>query len=117
MKSKYTIPKLNKASKYWYVHYRYEGKQFRETNGLNKIEDLKIREAEYIKLCSDILLALKNGHNPNMPDGNQPQNEMFIIKALKEFIDEKNTIIKILRNENTLLKERLAVSNNKNSVE
>jgi hypothetical protein len=117
MKSKFTIPKLNKSSKYWYVHYRYEGKQFRETHGLNKIEDLKIREAEYVKLCGDMHLDLKNGYNPSMPDDNQPQNDMFIIKTLQEFIDEKNKIIKTLRSENTLLKERLAASDNKDIIE
>jgi hypothetical protein len=116
MKSKYTIPKLNKASKYWYVHYRYEGKQFRETRDLNKIADLKIREAEYVKLCNDILLELKNGYNPNIPDSIQPQNDMFIIKALKEFIEEKNKIVEMLRSENTLLRERLAVYSDKDTL-
>jgi len=28
MKSKYTMPKLNKTSKYWYIYYRYDGVQF-----------------------------------------------------------------------------------------
>jgi hypothetical protein len=116
MKSKYTIPKLNKTSKYWYAYYMYEGKQFRETNGLNKINDLKIREFEYVKLCSDILLQLKNGYNPNIPEAIQSQNDMFIIKALKEFIDEKNEIVEMYKSENTLLKERLAVYINKDAV-
>jgi hypothetical protein len=44
MKAKFTTPKLSKTSKYWYVHYRYEGKQFRETSGLNKIENEKERD-------------------------------------------------------------------------
>jgi hypothetical protein len=58
MKAKFTTPKLSKTSKYWYVHYRYEGKQFRETSGLNKIEK-KERELCYKELCLEILADLK----------------------------------------------------------
>ena len=89
MKTKFTLPKLNKKSKYWYVHYRYEGKQFRETNGLNKIEDLKIRESEYNELCKAILTELKNGWNPNLPDDVQQQTDMFIIEALRFSLEKK----------------------------
>lgn len=89
MNSKYTTPKLNKKSKYWYIHYRYEGKQFRETLGLNKIEDLKEREAEYNEACLAILKDLKNGWNPHLPDGIQVQTEMFIVESLKFSLEKK----------------------------
>jgi hypothetical protein len=59
MKAKFTTPKLSKTSKYWYVHYRYEGKQFRETSGLNKIENG--RGVCYKELCLEILADLKKG--------------------------------------------------------
>jgi hypothetical protein len=52
MKAKFTTPKLSKTSKYWYVHYRYEGKQFRETSGLNKIE--RKGKLCYKELCLEI---------------------------------------------------------------
>jgi len=93
MKSKFTIPKLNKSSKYWYVHYRYEGIQFRDTYGLNKIEDLKVRESEYNDVCKALLIDLKNGFNPNLPQGVQLQNDMFIIEALKFSIEKKKESI------------------------
>ena len=89
MKSKFTTPKLNKSSKYWYVHYRYEGVQFRDTFGLNKIEDLKVRESEYDKLCIDIHNDLKNGYNPNLPDGIQLQNDMYIVEALRFALEKR----------------------------
>jgi integrase len=89
MHTKYTTPKLSKNQKGWYVHYRYEGKQFRETNGLNKIPDLKIREQEYEKLCRDILIELKSGWNPNIPDGVQNHADMFIIEALRFALEKK----------------------------
>jgi len=89
MNTKFTKPKLNKSSKYWYVHYRYEGKQFRETNGLNKIEDLRIREVEYHNLCKAILVDLEKGWNPNLPDGVQMQNDMFVIEALRFALEKK----------------------------
>jgi integrase len=93
MKSKFTTPQLNKSSKYWYVHYRYEGVQFRDTYGLNKIKDLKLREAEYNKLCSDMLVDLKNGYNPNIPDGIQSQSDMLIVEALRFALDKKKPYI------------------------
>jgi integrase len=89
MHTKYTTPKLSKNQKGWYVHYRYEGKQFRETNGLNKIPDLKTREQEYEKLCRDILIELKSGWNPNIPDGVQNHADMFIIEALRFALEKK----------------------------
>lgn len=93
MKNKFTIPKLNKSSKYWYVHYRYEGNQFRETMGLNKITDLKKREAEYIELCRLILVDLRNGWNPNIPDGFQQQSEMYFIESLRFSLEKKKNDI------------------------
>jgi hypothetical protein len=85
MKAKFTTPKLSKTSKYWYVHYRYEGKQFRETSGLNKIEK-KERELCYKELCLEILADLKKRWK-NLPDEIQ-QQDMYIIEALR-FVLEK----------------------------
>lgn len=93
MKSKFTTPKLNKSSKYWYVHYRYEGVQFRDTFGLNKIEDLKVRESEYVKLCIDIHNDLKSGFNPNLPDGIQIKNDMCIVEALRFALEKREQYI------------------------
>ncbi len=87
--TKCTLPKLSKNKKAWYVYYRYEVKQFRESNGLNKIADLKIREQEYEKLCKDILIELKSDWNPNIPDGVQLHTEMFVVEALQFALDEK----------------------------
>jgi hypothetical protein len=42
MKAKFTTPKLRKLLNIG-IFYRYEGKQFRETSGLNKIENEKER--------------------------------------------------------------------------
>jgi integrase len=89
MKSKFTIPKLNKTSKYWYIHYRYEGVQFRDTFGLNKIEDLKIRESEYNDACKALLIDLQSGWNPNMPIGIQSHADMILIDALRFALDKK----------------------------
>ena len=89
MHTKYTIPKLSKNSKGWYVHYRYEGKQFRDSFGLNKIKDLKVREREYTELCKNLLAKLKDGFNPNLSYGVQQQNEMFIIEALRFALEKK----------------------------
>lgn len=93
MKEKFTKPKLSKTSKYWYVHFRYEGKQFRETMGLNKIADLKKREAEYKELCQLLLIDLTNGWNPNLPNNIQHQDKMKFIEALKFALEKKKNNI------------------------
>jgi len=68
MAVKYTIPKISKTTRLWYVHYRYEGKQFREKHHYNKIEDLKERQMYFEELCKDILAQLKTGWNPNIKE-------------------------------------------------
>lgn len=93
MKEKFTKPKLSKTSKYWYVHFRYEGKQFRETMGLNKIADLKQRESEYKDLCRLLLIDLTNGWNPNLPNNIQHQDKMKFIEALKFALEKKKNNI------------------------
>lgn len=90
---KYTIPKLVKAKKGWYLYYRYEGKQFRESFGLNKIPDLKLREKEYLIYSNQLLIDLKNGWNPNLPDNIQQQKDMYIIEALRFALEKKETVI------------------------
>lgn len=89
MKSKFTIPKLNKSSKYWYAHYRYDGIQFRETWGLNKITDLKERESSYKDYCKMLLKDLESGWNPNLPDEIQQQSDMFIVQSLRFSLEKK----------------------------
>jgi len=93
MKSKFTIPKLVKAKRYWYAYYLYEGVQFRETFGLNKIEDLKLREAEYKTKCGFLWDELKNGYNPNIPFGIQQQADMFIVESLRFALEKKKESI------------------------
>jgi integrase len=94
MHTKFTTPKLSKNSKSWYVHYRYDGKQFRDSFGLNKIKDLKKREVAYNELCADMLIDLKNGYNPNIPDGMQSQSDMLIVEALRFALDKKKPYLK-----------------------
>lgn len=89
MEIKYTIPKLVKAKRFWYLYYTYQGVQFRETYGLNKIKDLKVREAEYTETCKAILIRLKNGWNPNIPNGIQQQADMFIVESLRFALEKK----------------------------
>jgi hypothetical protein len=60
MKAKFTTPKLSKTSKYWYVHYRYEGKQFRD-KWFKQNRKRKGRELCYKELCSRA--DLKKGWN------------------------------------------------------
>jgi len=67
MKANYSIPKITK-SKYWYVHFRYDGKQYRFKLGLNLIVDLKEKEKEFELLRESLYIKLKEGWNPQVPD-------------------------------------------------
>lgn len=89
MKANYSIPKITK-SKYWYVHFRYNGKQFRYKYGLNLIEDPKEKEKEANLLRDALHLKLKGGWNPQIPDVVATQSDLSFISAL-DFAIEKKT--------------------------
>ena len=89
MKPKFTIPKLSKTSKYWYIHFRYEGKQFRETMGLNTISNLKKRESEFNEFSKVLLNDLKSGWNPNVPEGFQVTQNMKLNDAITFALNKK----------------------------
>lgn len=89
MKANYSIPKITK-SKYWYVHFRYNGKQFRYKYGLNLIEDPKEKEKEANLLRDALHLKLKGGWNPQIPDIVATQSDLSFISAL-DFAIEKKT--------------------------
>jgi integrase len=100
MKPKYTEPKLSKAEKGWFIHYRYEGKQFRETMGLNKITDLKKRESEYNELAKVILADLKSGWNPNLVEEENYHYNYNVIEALELGLEyKKKTLSKSVYSE------------------
>lgn len=89
MNERFTIPKLVKAQRGWYVYFRYDGKQFRDSYGKNKIENLTKREIEYREVCRLLLIDLKSGWNPNLPEGVQMQNDMYIVEALRFALEKK----------------------------
>ena len=61
MKPTFSIPKVSKTTNNWYVHFRYEGKQFRYKLNLNKIEDLEERAIRFNNLARAIYEQLKDG--------------------------------------------------------
>jgi integrase len=89
MKVKYTLPKISKTTSLWYVHFRYEGKQFRYKLHYNKIEDLKERQMYFEDLCREILTDLKAGWNPNIKGISTPKSELTLIEALKFALEKK----------------------------
>lgn len=88
MKANYSIPKITK-SKYWYVHFRYSGKQFRYKYGLNLIDNLIEKEKEAMLLCNALHIKLKNGWNPQIPDIISQQSDLSFIDALSFAIEKK----------------------------
>jgi len=89
MKAKYTLPKISQTTSLWYVHFRYEGKQFRYKYDLNKFEDLKERQIYFEELCKELLEDLKKGWNPNIKGISTPKTELTLIEALKFALEKK----------------------------
>lgn len=86
---KYTIPKISQTTKLWYVHFRYEGKQFRFKMNYNKIEDLKERQIYFEELCKSILKQLRNGWNPLIKQSIPNKITLNLIEALRFALDKK----------------------------
>lgn len=89
MKTNYSIPKITK-SKYWYVHFRYNGKQFRFKYGLNMIVDLAEKEREFELLRESLHQKLKDDWNPQAPDIVATKSDLSFVSAL-DFAIEKKT--------------------------
>jgi integrase len=81
MKANYSIPKITKG-KYWYVHFRYDGQQYRFKLGLNLIADLKEKEKEFELLRESLYIKLKEGWNPQVPDIANAQKVFSFTEAL-----------------------------------
>ena len=89
MKANFSIPKVSKTTDLWYVHFRYEGKQFRYKMNLNKIEDLEEKEIRFQNLCQAIYRSLKEGWNPNIKDIPETGTQYTFIEALDFAIEKK----------------------------
>jgi len=88
MNIRFSVPKLCKSPKGWYLHFRYDGKQFRYSLNLNQIADLKAREEEYGILCRAYHERLKEGWNPNTPQV-EKKKEMTLSEAIEYGLAKK----------------------------
>ncbi len=91
--NKYTDPKISNTGSSWYVHFRYEGKQFRYKMNLNRIPDLEERQKGFEKLCKWLHSKLKNDWNPNIPDVISQKSDLYLIEALRFALDKKKDSI------------------------
>lgn len=92
-KSNYSIPKVFSSedlSKSWYVHFRFEGKQFRYKFGINYITNYKKRLTEANDLRDALEQKLREGWNPNVPEIESTRPSFSICEAL-DFAIEKKT--------------------------
>jgi integrase len=89
MRANYTIPKISKTSKYWYVHFRYEGKQYRIKHSYNRIVDLKERQIYFEELAKELLKDLKAGWNPTVAEVVNQKNDLALIPALRFSLEKK----------------------------
>ena len=92
-KSNYSIPKVFSSedlSKSWYVHFRYQGKQFRFKNGINYIDNFTKREFVANALRDALEKNLREGWNPNIPEIESTKPNFTICEAI-DFAIEKKT--------------------------
>lgn len=94
MKNSYTIPKLSKSGKSWYIHFRINGKQHRVKNELNRIKDLKQREIEFNIEAKFILNDLKSGWNPDAPGLKKEKSILTVIEAFDLTLKNKKEVVK-----------------------
>lgn len=90
---KYTQPKLSQAQRGWFIHFRYNGKQYRFSEGLNKIKDLKQRAYEYEKLHIVILSRLKKGWNPSINIILEQQSNYNLIEGIDLALEKKKSLV------------------------
>jgi hypothetical protein len=89
MKEKFTLPKLSKAEKGWFIHFRYEGKQYRFKEGLNYIKNLKEREIEFNALGLKLREKLRDGWYPNKVEKKKGLSfDMFSKQEKTNFLNE-----------------------------
>ena len=85
----FSIPKINKTKDKWYVHFRYNKKQFRYRFNLNEIDNLEKKEMEFQILCEVLHEDLKKGWNPNIKEIPETKTNYTIASALDFAIEKK----------------------------
>lgn len=96
MKSIYTIPKVVKyddLNKPWFIYFRYNKKLFRFKFGINYIQNYKERLLEANALKDALLLKLKDGWNPNIPDVITQVNNFSLPEALDFALEKKKSVL------------------------
>lgn len=88
IKSIYTIPKVCKSSKGWYVHFRYNKRQKRYKFGINYIKSLSEKEKEANALAKVLHEKLKKGWNP-FSEIEATDDDMTLIEALEFSLKKK----------------------------
>lgn len=94
MKNIFTIPKLSKSGNSWYIHFRFNGKQRRVKNEVNRIKDLKQRELEFNYLAKVILNDLKEGWNPEALALRKEKSILTVIEAFDLALKNRKELIK-----------------------
>jgi integrase len=93
MKNIFTIPKLSKASKSWYVHFRFNGKQYRLKENINRIADLKEREQRFDILARFTHQELKKGWNPETPALTKEKSILTVIEAFDLTLKNRKELV------------------------
>ena len=88
-KSIYTTPKVCRSEKGWYVWFRYSGSLKRYKLGINYIKNISEREKQANALVAALLLKLKKGWNPLVPELPQLGEDLTLMDALNFCLDQK----------------------------
>jgi len=85
----FSIPKINKTQDKWYVHFRYNKKQFRFRFNLNEIENLEEKSMQFDVLRELLYEKLTKGWNPNIKEIPETGTNYTIATALDFAIEKK----------------------------
>jgi len=91
---KYTVPKLSKAAKGWFIYFRYNEKQYRYKMNLNYIKDLKERERQFSVLKDVYRDKLKDGWNPELKTIVAQKSILTVIEAFDLTLKNRKELVK-----------------------
>jgi len=91
---KHTAPKLCKTKTGWYIHFRFNGKQYRYKNDLNYIKDLKERERQFSVLKDVYRDKLRDGWNPELKTIVAQKSILTVIEAFDLTLKNRKELVK-----------------------
>lgn len=95
MKPTFTLPKIVRSEKGWYVYFRYCGKVKTYRKGVNYEKDTKSREKAFEELRKVLTARLKSGWNPLTEELDLYNSDMTLIQAVLFGLQKKKATLAV----------------------